>query len=62
MVQQSSAHFNRDLTTAEQTEILENPDSFNLFYFQMEGLGQTSRDVLTYGEAKWERSYPEVKK
>jgi len=60
MVQVTSAHFSRDMTSAEQTAVLENPDSFRLFYFQMEGLGQTSRDVLTYGDAKWERSYPEV--
>jgi len=60
MVQQSQVHFNHDLTTVEQSEILKSPDSFRLFYFQMEGLGQTSRDVLIYGDANWERSYPEV--
>ncbi|KAG0047300.1 hypothetical protein BGZ83_007630 [Gryganskiella cystojenkinii] len=59
MVQENAAHFTRDMTSAEQSEILKNPDSFRLFYFQMEGLGQTSRDILTYGDAKWERSYPE---
>ncbi|KAF9998729.1 hypothetical protein BGZ65_005802, partial [Modicella reniformis] len=54
MVQINSAHFVRDVPTSDLSDVLANPDSFRLYYFSIQSLGQTSRDILTYGDAKWE--------
>ncbi|KAF9998728.1 hypothetical protein BGZ65_005801 [Modicella reniformis] len=54
MVQINSAHFVRDVPTSDLIDIMANPDSFRLYYFAIQGLGQTSRDILSYGDAKWE--------
>ncbi|KAF9112065.1 hypothetical protein BGX27_004013 [Mortierella sp. AM989] len=58
MVQIGASHFVRDVPTSDMADILEHPDSFRLLYFPLEGLGQTSRDILAYGEAKWESLFP----
>ncbi|KAG0197880.1 hypothetical protein BGX28_008626, partial [Mortierella sp. GBA30] len=54
-----AAHFIRDIPSSEVSKTLDAPDSYRLLYFPIEGNGQTSRDVLAYGEAKWEDLYPE---
>ncbi|KAK3821400.1 MAG: hypothetical protein J3Q66DRAFT_367109 [Benniella sp.] len=36
------------------------PDSFRLYYFSIQGLGQTSRDILEYAGAKWEMVHPDA--
>ena len=60
MVQPRTAHFVRDTPTSDLANVMANPDSFRLFYFPIEGLGQTSRDILIYADVKWERIFPEV--
>ncbi|KAG0049810.1 hypothetical protein BGZ83_005367 [Gryganskiella cystojenkinii] len=55
----TAAHFVRNVPSSELAEMMANPDSFRLLYFPIEGLGQTSRDILSYGEAKWESVFPE---
>ncbi|KAG0230968.1 hypothetical protein B0O80DRAFT_495458 [Mortierella sp. GBAus27b] len=54
-----SAHFVRDTPTSELAEIMANPESFRLFYFNVHGRAQTSRDILEYGGAKWEMIHPD---
>ncbi|KAF9434300.1 hypothetical protein BGZ76_008241 [Entomortierella beljakovae] len=59
MVQSGTTHFVRDVPTLNVTDIMANPDSFRIFYFPIEGLGQTARDILAFGGAKWESVFPE---
>jgi hypothetical protein len=60
MTQINSAHFVRDIATSELSNIMDTPDSFRLYYFSLQGLGQTSRDILEYAGAKWEMVHPDA--
>ncbi|KAF9912165.1 hypothetical protein EC991_000575 [Linnemannia zychae] len=53
-----ASHFNKITPTSELAEVMRHPESFRLLYFPLEGQGQTSRDLLTYGGAKWENTLP----
>ncbi|KAF9579646.1 hypothetical protein BGW38_004018 [Lunasporangiospora selenospora] len=51
-----TTHFSKDAASA--SEVMAHPESFKLKYFQIFGLGQTCRDMLSYAGAKWEDTYP----
>ncbi|KAF9897845.1 hypothetical protein BX616_004888 [Lobosporangium transversale] len=59
MVLSNCAHFDRETPSSELSEIMTSADSYCLKYFPIEGLGQTSRDILAAGGAKWENLFPE---
>ncbi|GJJ74855.1 hypothetical protein EMPS_07213 [Entomortierella parvispora] len=51
--------FVSDLSTAEQSAVLANPDStFRLAYFKAFSAGATARDLLAYGKATWKNQFP----
>lgn len=60
--QTNHAQVNRTTPSSELAQVMAHPDSFRLLYFPLEAQGQTSRDLLTYGGAKWESASPQVHK
>ncbi|KAF9433509.1 Glutathione S-transferase S1 [Entomortierella beljakovae] len=53
-----ATHFSRE-STQESAAVLRNPDSFKLLYWPIGGSGATSRDILSFGQAKAEYLFPE---
>ncbi|KAG0056022.1 Glutathione S-transferase S1 [Gryganskiella cystojenkinii] len=53
-----ATHYVREPSTAELAKSVDQPESFKLKYFPMNAVGATSRDILSYGQAKWENLAP----
>ncbi|KAG0275989.1 hypothetical protein BGZ95_008145 [Linnemannia exigua] len=53
-----ASRLNKTIPSSDLAEVMEHPESFQLLYFPLEGQGQTTRDLLTYGGAKWENIHP----
>ncbi|KAF9135356.1 hypothetical protein BGW39_003463 [Mortierella sp. 14UC] len=53
-----ASRLNKTIPSSELAEVMKHPESFRLLYFPLEAQGQTSRDLLTYGGAKWENAHP----
>ncbi|KAF9207491.1 hypothetical protein BGZ49_000306 [Haplosporangium sp. Z 27] len=58
MIQPDATHFLRE-SSSELSAALSKPESFKLLYMPINANGATSRDILAYGQAKWENLAPE---
>ncbi|KAF9173758.1 hypothetical protein BGX21_009378 [Mortierella sp. AD011] len=57
MIQPDATHFSRE-STSEFSVALNKPESFKLMYWPINAVGATSREILAYGQAKWENLAP----
>ncbi|KAF9361802.1 hypothetical protein BGX26_011797 [Mortierella sp. AD094] len=57
MIQPDATHFSRE-STRELSVALNKPESFKLMYWPINAVGATSREILVYGQAKWENLAP----
>ncbi|KAF9083431.1 hypothetical protein BGX27_004135 [Mortierella sp. AM989] len=57
MVQLDATHFSRD-STSELSAALNKPESFKFLYWPFNAVASTSREILEFGQAKWENLAP----
>ncbi|KAI8603600.1 hypothetical protein EDD21DRAFT_412893 [Dissophora ornata] len=60
MIQPDAKHFQRN-DTAKLAISLSTPASFKFMYWPINAVGSTGREIMAYGDAKWENLSPEAK-
>ncbi|KAF8937349.1 hypothetical protein BGZ58_002844 [Dissophora ornata] len=59
MIQPDAKHFQRN-DTAKLAISLSTPASFKFMYWPINAVGSTGREIMAYGDAKWENLSPEA--